>query len=207
MTSAHPPVVASWLLECFCPGPGLAGDLMEEYARRQSPLWYWKQAVMAVSAYSASQIREHKWLAFRAIVTGFVIWYVVNVTLLKGFVLPWMAPDTTVEWAAYMILSYIVWAANGWVIAKLHRPYSTGMVFAYVLWAIVYSVPVVFTRALDAVHASSVSGVVAWEVFSRVTTLVMVMAGGMLAAYRELRQTRTAAQDWHRGSPRAFAAR
>ncbi|HUK35295.1 MAG TPA: hypothetical protein VLV86_15370 [Vicinamibacterales bacterium] len=207
MTSAHPPVVASWLLECFCPDPGLAGDLIEEYGRRQSPRWYWKQAVTAVAAYSRSQIVEHKWLALRAIITGYVIWYVFNVTLLKGYVLPWMAPDTTFEWAAYMLLMYVLWVANGWVIAKLHRPYSTGMVFAYMLWAIVYSVPIVFTRALDVVQGTSSGSVVAWEIVSRVATLLMVLAGGTLAAYRELKQSRTGAQGWHRGSPRAFAAR
>jgi hypothetical protein len=208
MTPSRPPVLASWLLECFCPDPGLSGDLLEEYVRRQSVSWYLKQAALAVAAFSTSQIREHKWLALRAIVTGYLIWYVFSVTLLKGFVRPWMSPDTTVERAAYMGLSYAIWIANGWIIAKLHRPYSSAMVFAYMLWAIVYSVPVVFTRALDAVQVSSVSSVVASEVFSRVATLLMVMAGGTFAAYRQqLKQTRTDAQGWPRESPRAFAAR
>src|SRR5262245_35940974 len=125
MTTAEPPVVASWLLERFCPDLGLSGDLIEEYARRRSPLWYWKQAVMAVAAYSGSQIREHKWLTVRAIAIGYVIWYVFNATLLKGIVLPWMAPDTMMEQAVYRVLVYSIWLANGWTIAKLHRPYST----------------------------------------------------------------------------------
>jgi hypothetical protein len=207
MTTSQPPVVARWVLECFCHDQGLAGDLIEEYGRRQSALWYWKQAAMAVGAYSTSQIREHKWLALRAIVTGYVIWYVFNVTLLKGFVRPWMAPDTTFERGAYMMLTYALWIGNGWIIARLHRPYSTGMVFAYMLWAIAYSVPVVFSRALG-VHTASVSSVVASEVASRAATLLMVMAGGMLAGYRDqLKQTRTATQGWPRESPRAFAAR
>ena len=88
MTSRRPPALATWVLERFCADPGLAGDLIEEYARRQSTRWYWKQAMMAVGAYSTSQILEHKWLAVRAIATGYVIWYVFNATLLKGFVRP-----------------------------------------------------------------------------------------------------------------------
>ena len=208
MKTAHPPVVASWLLECFCPDPGLSGDLIEEYARRQSVLWYWKQAVMAVGAYSTSQIREHKWLAARAIAIGYVIWYVFNATLLRSVVRPWWAPDTTMEKAAYLALMYSVWLANGWIIAKLHRPYSTAMVLAYVVWSIVASVPPVYAVAASALSGSAGGADLGWEILRRFVTIVTLMSGGMLAAYRDqLKQTRTAAQDWPRQSPRAFAAR
>jgi hypothetical protein len=208
MTTSHPPVVASWLLECFCPDPGLAGDLIEEYARRQSALWYWKQAVMAVGAYSTSQIREHKWLAVRAIAIGYAIWYVFNATLLRTIVRPWWGPDTTMEQAAYLALMYSVWLANGWIIAKLHRPYSTAMVLAYVVWSIVASVPPVYERAVDAFAGSAGGAALGWEILRRLVTIVTLMSGGVLAAYRDqLKQTRTAAQGWPRQSPRAFAAR
>jgi hypothetical protein len=208
MTTAQPPVVATWLLECFCPDPGLAGDLIEEYARRQSVLWYWKQAVMAVGAFSTSQIREHKWLTVRAIAIGYVIWYIFNATLLKGVVRPWMSPDTTIEQAAYLILGYSVWVANGWTIAKLHRPYSTAMVFAYVLWSIVASVPPVYSLAVNALSGSADGVSLALEIVKRLITLLALMSGGALVAYRDhLKQSRIAAQGWPRESPRAFAAR
>ena len=208
MTTAQPPVVASWLLECFCPDPGLSGDLIEEYARRQSVLWYWKQAVMAVGAYSTSQIREHKWLAARAIAIGYVIWYVFNATLLRSVVRPWWGPDTTMEKAAYLALMYSVWLANGWIIAKLHRPYSTAMVLAYVVWSIVASVPPVYAVAASALSGSAGGADLGWEILRRFVTIVTLMSGGVLAAYRDqIKQTRTAAQDWPRQSPRAFAAR
>jgi len=208
MTTAQPPVVASWLLECFCPDPGLAGDLIEEYGRRQSVLWYWKQAVMAVGAYSTSQIREHKWLAIRAIAIGYVIWYIFNATLLRGFVRPWMSPDTTIEQAAYLVLGFSLWVANGWTIAKLHRPYSTAMVFAYVLWSMVASVPPVYSLAVDTFSGSADRASLALEIVKRMVTLLSLMSGGALAAYRDhLKQTRIAGQGWPRESPRAFAAR
>ena len=126
MTPRRPPMLATWVLERFCADPGLAGDLIEEYGHRQSTRWSWKQAIMAIGAYSTSQILEHKWLAVRAIVTGFVIWYVFNATLLRGFVRPWLAPDTTMEKAVYLTLGYALWLANGWTIAKLHRPVLDG---------------------------------------------------------------------------------
>jgi len=208
MRSGQPPAVATWLLERFCADPGLAGDLIEEYRTRRSALWYWKQAIIAVSVYPISQIIEHKWLAVRAIATGYVIWYVFNDTLLRNIFRPWMGVDTTLVKAAYFALAYGLWLCNGWIIAKLHRPYSTAMVLAYVLWAIVASVPPVYARALSALDGSADGSALAWEVGARVATLLMLMSGGVLSAYRDqLKQSRTDAQGWRRGSPRVAPAR
>ncbi|HET9830155.1 MAG TPA: hypothetical protein VFP91_00540 [Vicinamibacterales bacterium] len=205
MTSPHPPRLATWVLERFCADPGLAGDLIEEYARRQSARWYWKQAVMAVGAYSTSQIMEHKWLAARAIATGYVIWYVFNWTLLKGFVRPWLDPDTTLEKAAFLAVGYSIWMANGWTIAKLHRPYSTAMVFAYVIWSIVASVPPVYDVLVSTVTGSTDGSALAQVLIMRTVTIIALMTGGALAAYRD--QLKRRAQDWRQDSPRAIAAR
>ncbi len=208
MTSERPPAVASWLLERFCADPGLAGDLIEEYGRRRSVSWYWKQTAFAFGAYSTAQIREHKWLTLRAIATGYVIWYVFNTVLLKGVVRPWMAPDTTLVKGAYWVLMYALWLANGWTIAKLHRPYSTAMVFAYVVWSIVASVPPLYASFLSAFAAPSGGSALAWELVTRSMTVMTLLAGGALAAYRDqLKQTRTASPGWPPGSSRAFAAR
>ena len=206
MRSERPPVVAGWLLERFCADPGLAGDLIEEYRERRSAAWYWKQAVVAVSVYPVSQIIEHKWLALRAIATGYLIWYVFNATLLKGLFRPWLGDDATLVRGAYLLLAYALWMGNGWIIAKLHRPYSTAMVLAYVLWAIVASVPPVYARALGALDGSIGGSAFAFEVAARMGTLLMLMSGGVLSVYRDqLKQTRLG--EWRRGSPRAIAAR
>ena len=95
MSAKRPPLVASWLLERLCSDPGLTGDLVEEYGARRSALWYWRQAIVAASVYPFSQILEHKWLAVRAIATGYAIWYVFNATLLRGVLRPWMGMDST----------------------------------------------------------------------------------------------------------------
>jgi hypothetical protein len=142
MRSEHPPVVATWLLERFCADVALAGDLVEQYREGKSIRWYWKQAIAAVSVYSVSQILEHKWLAVRAIATGYVIWYLLNNMFLHGVLRPVM--DDGALRVAYIFIGYAFWIANGWIIARLHRPYSTAMVMAYVLWAIVASVPPVY---------------------------------------------------------------
>lgn len=206
MTSQHAPAVATWLLERFCADDGLAGDLMEEFRGGRSLTWYWKQAVVAVLVYPISQIREHKWLAVRAIATGLAIWYVLNTMFLKGVVWPRM--DTAVLRAMYFGLMYALWMFNGWTIAKLHRPYSTAMVLAYVLWSFVASVPPVYAHALSAIDGSAAGMSLAWDIASRLLTLVTLMAGGLLYTYREqVRQMRVAAHGWRRRSHRAIAAR
>jgi len=205
MRSERPPLIAAWLLERFCADPGLAGDLIEEYRARRSRAWYWKQAIIAVGVYPISQIVEHKWLAARAIAVGYVIWYVFNATLLKGVVRPWLDMDAIAVRAAYFGLMYALWLGNGWVIAKLHRPYSTAMVLAYVLWALVASIPPVYAIAVSTIDGSKDGSALAWEVTARVVTLLVLMSGGVLSTYRDqIKQTRESAQDW---PPRAIAAR
>jgi len=205
MTSKRPPVVASWLLERVCADPGLCGDLIEEY-RLRGPAWYWKQAIIAVSVYPFSQILAHKWLAVRAIAIGYVIWYVFNATLLQGVLRPWLATHTTFDRATYFLIGYALWLVNGFVIAKLHRPYSTAMVLAYVLWAFAASVPPVYMLVMSTLDGATDGISLAWSVFARVAVLITLMSGGVLAVYRDqLKRTRTDGQDWRGESPRAFA--
>ena len=51
MTKRHPPRVALWLLNRILPvGDPLTGDLVEEFGRRGSRLWFWRQTAGAVLA-------------------------------------------------------------------------------------------------------------------------------------------------------------
>lgn len=51
MTTRHPPRVALWLLNRILPaGDPLTGDLVEEFGRRGSPLWFWRQTAGALLA-------------------------------------------------------------------------------------------------------------------------------------------------------------
>jgi hypothetical protein len=196
MRSGHPPAVATWLLERFCADVALAGDLVEQYREGRSVTWYWKQAIAAVSVYSVSQILEHKWLAIRAIATGYLFWYFLNNMFLHGVLKPVM--DTSALRVAYIFIGYVFWIANGWIIARLHRPYSTAMVMAYVLWAIVASVPAVY----DALNDPN-GRALGWELGSRMATLLSITIGGLLSTYRhQLRQVRPAGSGWG-----AYAAR
>jgi len=60
MKTSRPPAFATWLLEWLALGnknEALAGDLMEEFERRRSVAWYWRQVVGGILAGLAGELR------------------------------------------------------------------------------------------------------------------------------------------------------
>jgi hypothetical protein len=180
MRSDRAPVVATWLVERFCGEPAIAGDLIEVYRDRSSAWWYWRQALIAVCACSASRIWDHKWLAIRAIATGWLFSAIVIRVGMREIVHPWwngVAPPSL-----YPVVASLPWLVNGWLIGRLHRPYSTAMVCAYAVWLVVRSVSPVYAAAVDAL-AGVEGSAFAWELWSRATSVVVMICGGILCAY------------------------
>lgn len=61
MRQARPPDLATWMLEHLMLGgknEPLAGDLIEEFQRRQSAGWYWRQVAAAICVSCSSKIRK-----------------------------------------------------------------------------------------------------------------------------------------------------
>ena len=175
-------VLGMWLLDRFCGEPAVAGDLLQEYRGGKSALWFWREVLAAISVYSASTIWEHKWLSLRAIATGWLFFVVVIRTGMSDIVHPWwngIAPP-----ALYPCIAYVPWMLNGWIIGRVHRPYSTAMVLAYAAWLIVRSIAPVYSAAAAALAGVDASGFV-WELSSRLSTVLVVVIGGTLCAYRE----------------------
>jgi hypothetical protein len=59
MRGSGPPALATWLLERIVPGENneaLAGDLLEEFNRRGSAAWYWRQVLGAILAGVSKQL-------------------------------------------------------------------------------------------------------------------------------------------------------
>lgn len=78
MKPSKPPTLATWLLEHICSGPNddaLAGDLLEEYNRRRSAAWYWRQVLTGIVSNCASEVRHHRLLATQAIVITWAVGY------------------------------------------------------------------------------------------------------------------------------------
>jgi hypothetical protein len=66
MLKHTPPRLATWLVDRFgssTHGESLAGDLIEQYQKEQSRIWYWKQAIAAVLIARASFLRSLPWMA------------------------------------------------------------------------------------------------------------------------------------------------
>ncbi len=180
MSSHRAPVVATWLVDRFCGETAIAGDLIEEYQARQSPAWYWKEALIAIVACSSSRIRDHKWLAVRAIATGWLFTAIIIRLGMREIVHPWW--DSVGPPALYPLIASLAWLGNGWVIGRLHRPYSTAMVCAYALWLVVRSVSPVYVAAVDAL-AGVQGSAFEWELWSRATSVLVMVCGGLLSAY------------------------
>ncbi len=180
MKSPHPPASATWLLDHAHVDEALAGDLAEEYCNRRSPSWYWRQTVAAALVTSANTMVRHKWLAARAIFTGWLMWAIFATILRESqdwlqSVDPGAAATLT---ASASVLRYSMWLVIGWIIGRLHRPHQTAMVLAYVLFTLMMSLPAV-GRAVDLLghppYAPPSLATVALAVVS-------LIAGGLLSA-------------------------
>jgi hypothetical protein len=78
MKPSKPPTLATWLLEHICSNTNadaLAGDLLEEYNRRRSAAWYWRQVLIGIVTSCASEVRHHRLLATQAIVITWAAGY------------------------------------------------------------------------------------------------------------------------------------
>ena len=128
MTSDRAPVVATWLVERFWRRAGDCRRSDRGVPTRQSRLWDWRQALIAVFACSGTRIWDHKWLTLRAIATGWIFASIVIRFGMREMVHPWW--DSVAPPALYPVIASLAWLANGWVIGRLHRPYSTAMVSA-----------------------------------------------------------------------------
>jgi hypothetical protein len=69
---------------CSPNNESFVGDLAEEY-RRKGSLWYWRQALKAIPVSAFAEVRAHKGVAVRALVTGFALWTGFVVILYPSF--------------------------------------------------------------------------------------------------------------------------
>jgi len=151
MNAVQPPKLATVLLRRLVPGnTALAGDLAEEFRRRRSRPWYWRQVIGAIVFDAFREIRDHKLVAIRAIALGFIC-----VELLFRYVVydalhydEWLFTRGLVKWFylngyglpqwAMMPAIAVVSAAGGWIVGRTHRRYGSSMVFAFALFVTVY---------------------------------------------------------------------
>jgi hypothetical protein len=80
MTQSQPPALANWMFRHLVPGDkteALEGDLLEEFQRRRSAAWYWRQVAGAILASLSSELRADwamAWTIFFIIVWAFCLY-------------------------------------------------------------------------------------------------------------------------------------
>lgn len=161
MNRHGPPELAKWVLKHFgSANEALAGDLIEEYARR-SAAWYWRQVLIAVLIGCGNQVRGHKLLTVRAVIVGwatlYISWYAVNLPVYKLYARVLMTRGLPPPWfwwqhfytSPLMFLPLIGGFLSGWVVARLHRTHRTAMVLAYLTTILLYGFPEWFRLTVD----------------------------------------------------------
>jgi len=171
----------TWLLEHAGVDDALVGDLAEGSLRLRSGhgdrsvLWYWRQVVAAIMQSWTQTMVHHKWLALRAIVTGWVLWatlFIVMNALNSSAPQAWMP-------IASALIRYGQWLVIGWTIGVLHRPYYASMVLPYVLFTMVMSVPTVSRMVVTQFGHPRYNAPSATIV---ILAVVSLLVGGLLSA-------------------------
>jgi hypothetical protein len=163
--SNDPPRFATWLLERLASGQTrdpLIGDLLEQYASGRSAAWYWRQTLAAILSGTMDEVRNHKRLAIRAVMTGFgsiwsfwaltwiltqIIWVLSSGGLYIGG--HWIRLDY--HWVHYriylaLLLTVFGCAASGWIVARLHRHHQQSMVLVFLMAVVLASIVQVAVR-------------------------------------------------------------
>jgi hypothetical protein len=119
----------------------LIGDLKEAYHRGRSPLWYWRQTIVAVLLSSARDVRGHKLIAVRAVVITwmFLIPWVFFTGWAYGSTRFWMSAMLKNSaalwdfWGIYQVPLVMSWclgsAVIGWIVARLNADCRAGLLF------------------------------------------------------------------------------
>jgi hypothetical protein len=163
MTSNQPPRIATWMLKHFGSGPNndaVLGDLAEQYLQKDSAMWYWRQTIRAIPVGFFRDIRGHKGIAARALLTGWVMWILGGILIFPlaflgtnvgydfepshpiatAWSFMWMTvlgqaglvrPFYPFVFAAAVALPFIVGATCGWLVARLHRRQKTAVVLLF----------------------------------------------------------------------------
>ena len=141
MTALQPPPLATWLLRQFVDGARnepLLGDIVEEYRAGRSSFWYWRQVLVAILQSCFKDIRAHRLLALRAVVTTILVYHLLWIFVVNDAMMQiqslvfWLfaGPHGLPAWPPYFdgltrALLTLAGAITGWSVARLHRPYES----------------------------------------------------------------------------------
>jgi hypothetical protein len=138
MSALKAPAVAKWLLDLTGSNrwnDALAGDLLEEYQRRGSRTWYWREALTAIVATTGKDLLAHPVLALRTLVVAYLSCFAARKILHEWpgrhglFHFGLSSPDWSLIVSNFTEI--LPFAVAGWVVARTHRAHRTTMVLWY----------------------------------------------------------------------------
>ena len=163
MTFRRPPAAASWcLVHLSDPDEGLLGDLTEEYQRRQSPLWYWRQVAIAIVVTFTRSVWSHKLETVQAVFTAMsALTLAVRVIVEPGMWLAgtlfnrgWSSPPESWN-SVFTWIDAGLWFAGaigtGALVARLHASRRATMTLAILLFIAAWNMPEWYRLAENAI--------------------------------------------------------
>jgi hypothetical protein len=183
--------LAFWLMDRYGVSEALVGDLFEE-SRQRSALWLWPQTIVAILRTIARDIRAHRLLGARAVITGAVV---AQLSMpIREIVTPLIRGEwawTSEQWLnntlgfpvvplPFLIVMSALSVITGWVVARLHRRHAMSMVSAYTGALLIFYL-VGFINSLDrGLQAFGAQGLALNSVFPFIITPAFVLIGGLL---------------------------
>jgi len=137
----------------------LIGDLVEQYAGRQSRLWFWRQSIMAIVLDATRTIRDHKFLAVRALVVGCAVLVLFRLFNLGGWVVATAVHVGLIKtemWATtryiYLSLLTLQFIALGWIVGRFHRPRPGAFILGVAVLFVLFGTPELLRTTRNAVQ-------------------------------------------------------
>ena len=179
---------AVWMLERLGLDSALAGDLLEECARGRSTVWHWRQVFIAMGTGVWGAIFDHKVLALRAVATGCAVNALWVFLWSNGFLhieLP-PIPRISFESITSLLIILLTQTVTGWIVARTHRAYSIPMVFAFMIWLVLWYFAGTFSEAqrlmLNSIDQPRFRPYFAWYLTPISSEAVGLFIGGILGA-------------------------
>lgn len=126
MTRSNPPALAKWILDHLMWGgrnEALAGDLIEEFQRRRSAAWYWRQVIGAIFASFSNELRADwvmVWTILFTIVWAYALYAIPPIAATLPLPLPVVA--RLLHYFAAHYRGTLIWYA---------LPYALGVVLPF----------------------------------------------------------------------------
>jgi hypothetical protein len=192
MTLRRPPVVASWLFTHLTdPDEGLVGDLIEEYQRRPSRAWYWRQVTIAIVVGFTRGVWTHKLETVQAVFTGFAALAVFSriaieptLALLDSVAgvrrsLPPGSWNSIYMWGG-TILWFLAACGAGRLVSRLHPSQRATMVLANVVFLFAWNLPEWYRHVGNALTDSRYTPYLFNSVMYFLIVTAGISAGGLL---------------------------